>query len=390
MATKRDYYEVLGVERDADDSTIKKAFWKLAKQYHPDVNPDDKDAEDKFKEANEAYEVLSDSDKRSRYDQVGHAGVDPSAYDGGAAAYNVNLDDLFSTLFGSFGGFGGGFGGFGQQATRRSTGPTRGANLRYRMNLDFMEAAFGVEREISIRKADRCTKCKGKGTADGSAPAVCPVCEGTGQEYTQQQTLFGQVMTTRACSRCGGSGQIIENPCSVCHGEGNVMRDKKLLVTVPAGIDEGEMLTLREEGEPGRNGGPFGDLYIQIFIRPHPVFSREGNRTFSEQPVTYAQAALGSEIEVPTIDGAVLVKLREGTQPGDLYTVRGKGIPYISRPTARGDHQFRVMIEVPRNLSPEQKEMLRAFDESCTDQNYEKRKGFFERVKNAFGTSQTR
>ena len=381
LAAKRDYYEVLGVPRDAGDDEIKKAFWKLAKQYHPDVNPDDKDAEEKFKEANEAYEILSDADKRAKYDQFGHAGVDPSAYDGfGGGSYNINLDDLFSTLFGSFGGFGG-FGGFGTTQTRRRTGPTRGANLRYRMNLDFVEAAFGVEREISIRKADRCSTCSGKGTADGSDPEICPVCDGTGQEHTQQQTLFGSMMTSRTCSRCGGSGQVITKPCQTCHGEGTVMRDRKLLVTIPAGINEGEMLTLRGEGEPGRNGGPFGDLYIQVFIRPHPVFTREGNMTFCEVPITFAQAALGDEISVPTIDGEQKYKLREGTQPGDVFTMRGKGIPYIGRPTARGDHQFRVVIEVPRHLSQEQKDLLRAFDDSCSDQHYTKRRGFFDRVR---------
>ena len=389
MAAKRDYYEVLGVPRDADDSTIKKAFWKLAKKYHPDVNPDDKDAEAKFKEANEAYEILSDADKRANYDQLGFAGVDESFAASQQAAYNINLDDLFSTLFGSFGGFGG-FGGFGQQTARRRTGPSRGANLRYRMNLDFMEAAFGTEREISIKKSERCPKCKGKGTADGSDPITCPVCDGSGQEYTQQQTLFGQVMTTRACSNCGGSGQIIENPCSKCKGKGLVTQEKKLLVSVPAGIDEGEMLTLRGEGEPGPNGGPYGDLYIQIFIRPHPLFTREGNRTFSELPITYAQAVLGSEIEVPTIDGPVTFKLREGTQSGDVYTLRGKGIPFIGRPTARGDHQVRVSVEIPRNLTADQKAKLQAFDETCTDQNYEGRRSFFEKVKGAFGSAKSR
>jgi molecular chaperone DnaJ len=390
VAAKRDYYEVLGVPRDADDSTIKKAFWKLAKKYHPDVNPDDKDAEAKFKEANEAYEVLSDPDKRSNYDQLGFAGVDENFAAGHQAAYDINLDDLFSTLFGSFGGFGG-FGGFGQQTrTARRTGPTRGANLRYRMNLDFMEAAFGTEREISIRKAERCPKCKGKGTADGSEPAVCPVCDGSGQEYTQQQTLFGQVMTTRTCSRCGGTGQIIEKPCSQCHGEGIIMREKKLLVSVPAGIDDGEMLTLRGEGEPGLRGGPYGDLYVQVFIRPHPIFTREGNRTFSELPITYAQAALGSEIEVPTIDGPAAFKLREGTQSGDVYTLRGKGIPYINRPGSRGDHQVRVLIEVPRNLSDGQKDMLQKFEDSLTEQNYERRKSFFDKVKGVFGSARAR
>lgn len=388
MPTKRDYYEVLGVPRDADEGEIKKAFWKLAKKYHPDVNPDDKEAEAKFKEANEAYEVLSDPDKRSRYDQLGHAGVDESSFGGGAGAYDINLDDLFSTLFGSFSGFGG-FGGFGSRTVHRRTGPLRGANLRYRMNLDFEEAAFGVEREVSIHKADRCETCHGKGTEDGSEPDVCPICHGTGQEQAHQQTIFGNVMTSRTCSRCGGSGQVIKNPCSQCGGQGVVMRDKKLLVSIPAGINEGEMLTLRGEGEPGRNGGPYGDLYIQVFIRPHPVFSREGNTTFCEVPITFAQAALGAEVEIPTIDGTEVFKLREGTQPGDIFTLRGKGIPFIGRPTARGDHQFRVVLEVPRNLSAEQKEMLRKFDESCTEAHYEKRKGFFDKVRDAFSGRRT-
>ncbi len=384
MATKRDYYEVLGVPRDADEDTIKKAFWKLAKKYHPDVNPDDKDAEAKFKEANEAYDVLADPEKRARYDQYGQAGVDVDDFGGMGS---INLDDLFSTLFGGFGGFSGfgGFGGFGSRgAARRRTGPVRGANLRYRMNLDFMEAAFGVERDISIRKAERCPECGGTGASDGSKPVTCPICHVSGQEQTSQQTIFGQVMTSRTCSRCQGTGEIIESPCRRCDGRGTVMQNKTLRVKVPAGIDEGEMLTLRDEGEPGKNGGPNGDLYVQISIRPHPVFSREGTRTYCEVPITYAQAAAGEEIEVPTIDGTVYYTLREGTQPGDLYTIRGKGIPYIDHPSARGDHTFRVILEVPRNLTNDQKEMLRKFEASLTPQHYEKRQRFFDKVRNVF------
>ncbi len=382
MAAKRDYYEVLGISKDADSAEIKKAFWKLAKKYHPDVNKDDPQASEKFQEANEAYEVLSDTEKRQRYDQYGHAGVDTSGFQGAGAGFGVDLEDLFNSIFGGF-GFGGFSSGFSQ--SRRPTAPSRGANLRYRMNLDFLEAAFGVERKIKIRKDDVCPTCKGKGTADGSEPTICPNCNGSGQEQLQQQTIFGQMLTSRSCQRCQGSGQIIENPCETCKGVGTTVKDKTLLVTVPAGINEGEMLTLRNEGEPGRNGGPYGDLYIQIYIRPHPIFTREGNMTFCEVPITYAEAALGSEIEVPTIDGTVSYKLKEGTQPNDTFTIRGKGIPYLNR-HGRGDHKFRVILEVPRNLDSKQKEMHSKFEESMTEKHYEGRKGFLEKIRNVFGS----
>ncbi len=386
MAAKRDYYEVLGVDKDADSAEIKKAFWKLAKKYHPDVNKDDPQASEKFQEANEAYEVLSDAEKRQRYDQFGHAGVDTSGFEGAGAGFGIDLEDLFNSIFGGF-GFGGFGSGSGFSQSRRPTGPTRGANLRYRMNLDFLEAAFGVERKIKIRKDDVCPTCNGKRTADGSEPSICPNCNGSGQEQVQQQTIFGQMLTSRTCQRCQGSGQIIENPCETCKGAGTTVKDKTLLVTVPAGINEGEMLTLRNEGEPGRNGGPYGDLYIQIYIRPHPVFTREGNMTFCEVPITYAEAALGSEIEVPTIDGTIPYKLKEGTQPNDVFTIRGKGIPYLNR-HGRGDHKFRVILEVPRNLDVKQKEMLSKFEESMTDKHYEGRKGFMEKIRNMFGSKQ--
>jgi molecular chaperone DnaJ len=386
VAAKRDYYEVLGVDKDADSAEIKKAFWKLAKKYHPDVNKDDPQASEKFQEANEAYEVLSDAEKRQRYDQFGHAGVDTSGFEGAGAGFGIDLEDLFNSIFGGF-GFGGFGSGSGFSQSRRPTGPTRGANLRYRMNLDFLEAAFGVERKIKIRKDDVCPTCNGKRTADGSEPSICPNCNGSGQEQVQQQTIFGQMLTSRTCQRCQGSGQIIENPCETCKGAGTTVKDKTLLVTVPAGINEGEMLTLRNEGEPGRNGGPYGDLYIQIYIRPHPVFTREGNMTFCEVPITYAEAALGSEIEVPTIDGTIPYKLKEGTQPNDVFTIRGKGIPYLNR-HGRGDHKFRVILEVPRNLDVKQKEMLSKFEESMTDKHYEGRKGFMEKIRNMFGSKQ--
>lgn len=384
MAKKRDYYEVLGVDKGADEGQIKKAYWKLAKKYHPDVNPGNKEAEEKFKEANEAYSVLSDKEKRARYDQFGKAGMDPNAFGGGAAGgfggfgANINLNDLFNSIFGDFGFAGTRAGG----SINRNT-PMPGANLRYRMNLDFNEAAFGCEREISIRKEDLCEHCKGSGSEDGSEPDTCPVCHGSGQVTRQQQTLFGQMMTTMPCSNCKGTGQVIKNPCKQCGGSGLKEKTKRLIVQVPAGIDEHEMLTLRGEGEPGRRGGRNGDLYIEIHIRPHPVFSREGTTTYCEVPITFTQAALGMEIEVPCIDGPEKYKLKEGTQAGDLFTIHGKGIPRING-RGRGDHQFRVSIEVPRNLSADQKALLEKFESSVNVSHYQKRQGFFERLRSVF------
>ena len=380
MPEKRDYYDVLGVDRSADEGQIKRAFWKLAKKYHPDVNPDDKEAEAKFKEANEAYEVLSDPEKRKRYDAYGHAGVDGQGFGGGGGfgGFNVDLQDLFNSIFG---GFGGGFGGFRSSGYR---GPIPGANLRYRMNLDFMEAAFGTTREIKINKEDLCKTCGGNGTADGSKPRTCSTCGGSGQVTRPMQTMFGQVRTTQPCPDCHGKGTIIENPCSDCKGSGRQVVTKRLSVTIPAGINEGEMLTLSGEGEPGTQGAPYGDLYIEIHIYPHPVFIRQGTTTYCEVPITYAQAVLGEEIEVPTIDGKETFKLPEGTQPDDILTMRGKGIPYINRKNLRGDHKFKVILEVPHSLTPEQKNLLKKFDDSLDDKHYRKRTSFFEKFKSIF------
>ena len=285
MPEKRDYYEVLGVPRTATEEELKKAYRTLAKKYHPDLNPDNKEAEAKFKEANEAYAVLSDADKRRNYDQYGHAGVDGQGFGGFEGGFNIDLEDLFGNLFGGFGGGG-----------RRRSGPQRGANLKYRMNLDFMEAAFGVERQITINKEDHCDTCKGTGTRDGSAPEKCGSCGGTGQVSQRQQTMFGTVMTSRPCPTCRGTGNLIKDPCPSCGGRGLRQKSKPLTVKVPAGINEGEMLTVRGEGEPGTLGGPYGDLYIEIHIRPHPVFERNGTNTACEIPITFPQAALGAEI----------------------------------------------------------------------------------------------
>ncbi|MDD2374797.1 MAG: molecular chaperone DnaJ [Eubacteriales bacterium] len=375
MPDKRDYYEVLGVSKSASDDELKKAYRKIAKKNHPDLNPGDKEAEARFKEANEAYAVLSDPEKRRNYDQYGHAGVDGQGFGGfNGAGFDIDLDDLF----GSF--FGGGFGG----SRQRRTGPQRGANLKYRMNLDFMEAAFGVEREIKINKEDLCDVCHGNGTRDGSKPDQCPTCHGTGQVQQRQQTMFGAVMTSRPCPTCGGKGTTVKDPCPSCGGNGRVQKSKTLSIKVPAGINEGEMLTARGEGEPGANGGPYGDLYIEVHLRPHPVFQREGYHTYCEVPITFAQAAIGSEIDVPTIDGPHKFNLKEGTQPGDMFTIKGKGIPYINRSNMRGDHRFKVILEVPAHLNEDQKELLRKFEETCTEKNYQKRSGFFSKLKDLF------
>ena len=378
MSAKRDYYEVLGVPKDADENQIKRAFWKLAKKYHPDVNQDDPDAEKNFKEANEAYEVLSDKEKRQRYDQFGHAGVDGQGFAGDGFGFDINLEDIFNSIFGDFG-----MGGFGGRTSGRQ-GSIPGANLRYRMNLDFMEAAFGTEREIKIRKEDLCTRCHGNGTADGSEAPICETCHGSGQVMGVQRTMFGQVRTNQTCPTCHGSGKKITDPCSVCKGTGRKMINKKLSVKIPAGINEREMLTLSGEGEQGTQGAPYGDLYVEIHIKPHPIFSRQGNTTFCTVPVTFAQAALGLEITVPTIDGSETYKLKTGTQPGDIITIRNKGIPYINRPNLRGDHKLQVELEVPQNLNKEQSELLEKFEASMNEDNYKKRKGFLNKLKNLF------
>jgi molecular chaperone DnaJ len=372
---KRDYYEVLGVARSATDDELKKAYRKLAKQYHPDLNQGDKGSEAKFKEVNEAYAVLSDAEKRKIYDQYGHAGMDGQGFGGfNGAGFDINLEDLFGSFFG--GGFGGG--------SRRRSGPQRGSNLKYRMNLEFMEAAFGLERQITINKDDLCDICHGSGARDGSTPERCPTCQGTGQVNQRQQTMFGAVMTSHACPNCGGKGTIIKDPCPACSGRGRRQKSKTISVKVPAGVNEGEMLTIRGEGEPGTQGGPYGDLYVEFHIKPHPVFQRDGANTYCEIPVTFPQAALGADLDIPTIDGPYAFHLKEGTQPGDSFTIRGKGIPYVNRANVRGDHIFKVILEVPKHLSDEQKEQLRQFEKTCSDRNYQKRGSFFSKLKEMF------
>lgn len=374
----RDYYEVLGVDKGASDDEIKKAFRQQAKKYHPDLHPGDKEAEAKFKEINEAYSILSDPDKKSKYDRFGHAGVDPNGFGGGGGgygAYDVDLGDLFSSIFG--GGFGGG-------SSRRRNGPQKGSDLKYGMSLDFMEAAFGVEKDIQITKEDLCKACNGSGAQPGTTPETCPTCRGAGRVQQQTQTLFGMTMVTKSCPTCSGRGTVIKTPCTQCRGRGRLKTSKTLHIKIPAGVDTGDMLPVKGEGEPGTNGGPYGDLYIEFRVKSHDVFKREGINTFCDVPITYAQAALGGEIEVPTIYGKEKYVLKEGTQPGDTSILRGRGIPNKSNPNMKGDHTLKFYIEVPTGLSREQKQLLTQFNNTLTDRNYTKRSQFFQKIKNIF------
>ena len=371
---KRDYYEVLGVNKGVSDEELKKAYRKMAKQYHPDLHPGDKDAEAKFKECNEAYAVLSDAEKRRAYDQFGHAGVDGQGFSGFSGSA-VDLGDIFGSFFG--GAFGGG--------GRRNNGPVRGADLKYNMSLEFMEAAFGVDKTITINKEDTCSVCKGTGAAAGTTPETCPTCKGSGRIQQQTQTLFGMTMVTRDCPACNGRGTVIKNPCPNCRGRGRAVTKKELKVHIPAGVDTGDMLPIAGEGEPGLRGGPYGTLYIQFRVKPHPIIQRQGNNTYCDIPITFSQAALGADVQVVTIDGEQTVHVKEGTQPGDTLTLKGKGIPMKNRAGVRGDHTVRFSVEVPVKLTEDQKAKIRAFDSTLTEKNYQKRDSFFKRVKNMFG-----
>mgnify|MGYP004584837189 CR=1 FL=1 len=370
---KRDYYEVLGVSKGASEDEIKRAYKKLARKYHPDMNPGDKEAEEKFKEVNEANEVLSDPEKKARYDQFGFAGVDPSygAGAGGAGGYGGGFDfgDL-GDIFGSF--FGGGFGG-GQ--TRRN-GPQRGESIRASVSVTFTEAAFGCEKEVSIQRSEQCASCKGSGCAPGTTPEICPDCHGSGMVQVQQRTPMGVFASSRPCQRCRGTGKIIHQPCADCGGSGAVRKRKTIKVTIPAGIDHGQTISLRGQGNAGKNGGPAGDLLITVMVRPHELFRREGNDVFCEAPITFRQAVLGATLEIPTIDGPVKYDIPEGTQTGTVFRLRGKGIPALNG-RGRGDQYVTVTIETPRNLNREQKEALKRFDETLGESSYEKRKSFF-------------
>lgn len=372
---KRDYYEVLGIAKGASEDEIKKAYKKMARKYHPDLNPGDKEAEEKFKEVNEAYEVLSDPNKKARYDQYGHAGVDPN-FGAGGAGFDGGFDfgDL-GDIFGSF--FGGGFGG-----GRRSNpnAPQRGESIRMSLAISFEEAAFGCEKAVTVDRMEQCDTCHGNGCAPGATPEVCPDCHGTGSVQVRRQTPMGVFATSSPCTRCGGKGKIIHQPCKDCHGTGAVRKRKTIQATIPAGIDNGQTISIRGQGHAGVNGGPAGDLLITITVRPHELFRREGTSVLCEAPITFAQAVLGADLEIPTIDGKVKYTLPEGTQSGTTFRLKGKGIPSING-RGRGDQYVTVYIETPRNLNKEQKEALKKFAESVGDNNYEERKKFFKKFK---------
>ncbi len=368
---KRDYYEVLGVGREATENDLKKAYRQLARKYHPDVNPGNKEAEERFKEINEAYEVLSDPEKRARYDQFGHAGTDPGGFGQGD----------FQGGFGGFGDifemfFGGGFGG-----TQR--GPRKGADLQLDLDISFEEAAFGVERDVQVTRQEECPACQGSGAEPGTHPSRCPACHGTGQIKVTQATPLGRFQTVRTCSQCHGSGKVINTPCKECRGRGAVRRERKIHVRVPAGVDTGSRLRISGEGEPGTLGGPPGDLYVDISVRPHPLFRRRDFDVLSDHSVSFTQAALGAELQVPTLDGHVKVKIPEGTQSGTSFRLKNKGIPRL-RGYGRGDHHVRIMVITPTNLSERQKELLRELERSLSQENRAGEKGFFEKMKDAF------
>ncbi|MBQ8648755.1 MAG: molecular chaperone DnaJ [Clostridia bacterium] len=377
---KRDYYEVLGVDKSVSDDELKKAYRKAAKKYHPDLNPGDKQAEKNFKEVNEAYEVLSDKEKRARYDQFGHAGVDPNfgagggGYGGGFTGDFGDLGDIFSSFFG--GGFGGG---------RRSNpnAPRRGNDTAANVNLSFEEAAKGCKKTVKVTKIENCKECGGSGAKKGTSPKTCPVCHGSGQVASTQRTPFGVMQTQTVCNNCHGSGKIVDNPCNVCAGKGRIRHTVEQNVDIPAGIDDGQVINLRGGGDAGVNGGPSGDLRINVNVRPHPIFEREGYDVFCEIPITFAQAALGAEITVPTLDGKVKFTIHEGTQPGDEFKLKGKGIQRLNY-SGKGDQYVKIVVEVPKNLTKAQKEKLKELDSMTEDSNYNKRKSFMDKVKDFF------
>ena len=374
---KRDYYEVLGVSRGASEDEIKKAYKKMARKYHPDLNPGDKTAEEKFKEVNEAYEVLSDADKKARYDQYGHAGVDPNF---GAGGFGGGFDGSFDfgdlgDIFGSF--FGGGFGG-GRRTNPNA--PQRGESIRMSIAISFEEAAFGCEKAVTVERYETCDTCHGNGCAPGTSPEVCPDCHGTGTVQVRRQTPMGVFATSSPCPKCGGKGRIIHQPCKDCRGSGMVRKKKTIQASIPAGIDNGQTISIRGQGNAGKNGGTAGDLLITITVRPHELFRREGTSVLCEAPITFTQAVLGAELEIPTIDGKVKYTLPEGTQSGTTFRLKGKGIPSING-RGRGDQYVTVYIETPKNLNKEQKEALKKFAETMGESNYEEQKKFFKKFK---------
>lgn len=380
--SKRDYYEVLGVSKTATQDELKKAYRKLARKYHPDLNKDNPEAAEKFKECNEAYSVLSDEQKRAQYDQFGPEAFENGGMGGGPGAGG----------FGGFGGFGGSgmedifdmfFGGQGRGGRSNNAGPQRGADLRYDMEITFEEAAFGVEKEISLKRAERCEHCHGEGAEPGSKVETCPECHGSGYVRFTQNTMFGQMVNERPCSRCHGEGKIISNPCKECGGSGTVKKTKKLKVKIPAGVDNGSRLRVGGEGEAGLKGGPSGDLYVYLYVKPHKFFERDGTTVLCEVPINIVQATLGAEIKVPTLDGQVTMKVPEGTQPGKVMRLKGKGIPSL-RGGGRGDQLVRMKVVVPTKLNDKQKDALQKFADISKDNINPEEKSFLNKVRDFF------
>lgn len=377
---KRDYYEVLGLQKGASEDDIKKAFKKKAREYHPDLHPDDPSCVEKMQEVNEAYEVLSDPEKKQRYDQFGHAGVDPSyggaggGFSGGFSGGFGDMGDILENIFGGF-GFGGG------GSTRSAANaPRRGADINESVRIDFMEACKGKKQEIRLNRMATCEACGGSGAESGTAAEICPDCNGRGSVKVTQRTPFGAISSTKTCSKCGGKGKLIKTPCSKCRGLGRVRTDKTVSFDIPAGIADGQTIRLSGQGDSGVNGGPSGDLNVTISVKSHPIFTREGYDIHCEVPVTYTQAVLGDEITVPTIDGNVKYNISEGTQTGTVFRLKGKGVQKLHR-SDRGNQYVKINVEVPKSLTKKQKDLLMKFEESLSDKNYAKRQSFFEKIK---------
>ena len=374
MADKRDYYEVLGVSKTATADEIKKAYRKAAKENHPDLHPGDKACDQRFKEANEAYEVLSDPDKRAKYDQYGFAAFDPSGFQSSSADFG-GFADILNDLFG--GGFGGGFGDiFGGGGGGRRNGPQQGSSVRSNVTVSFEDAAFGCTRELSVQKVEECSDCHGSGCAEGTTADTCSRCHGSGTVVQTSRTPFGTMQSQTTCPECGGSGKTIAHPCPTCKGKGMVRRNRTVKVDIPAGIDDGQTISLRGMGNAGRNGGGNGDLLVTVRVTPHEKFEREGSNVYYELPISIVQASLGAQVEVPTLDGNVKYTIPEGTQTGTVFRLKGKGIPYL-RGNGRGDQYITVTVTTPKNLTEKQKELLRHLGESLGDTGVAKKKGLF-------------
>lgn len=379
MAEKRDFYEVLGLQKGASDDEIKKAYRKMAMKYHPDRNPGDKAAEESFKEVNEAYSVLSDADKKSKYDRFGHAGVDPNAGFGGGGGgfggFGGGFDDIFDMFGGMFGGGGGG---------RRRNGPMKGRDIQKSIMISFEEAAFGVKKEIQLAKYVKCDTCNGEGSKPGTHKKTCPKCNGTGQVHTVQRTPFGQFQSTNTCDQCGGKGTIIDTPCTDCHGSGKIKKTIKINIDIPAGVDNDSVIPIRGQGEPGTNGGPNGDLYVVISVKPHDVFKRNGSDIYIDMPIDFAQASLGDEITVPTLKEKVSYKVPAGTQPNTTFRLKGKGIKDV-RTGRMGDLYVRVVLEVPTKLNSKQKKAIEEMAKVVHSECYQKKTSFTDKMKDIFG-----